>query len=222
MSSSTIVAGRNSTRKRSRTIATRARGQPRPRTPVISIASGRTAATSSRGTRPRGRSRLVVTHSPRTSSIRRLPAVVVVAGSSVTVAALRSAIDRGVRRLEASSSGACWTGFPTLAGRSEVWVTAFIVAHLQDIAPRVPILAKARRFLAEHQQTSGGWGYGGRGVPADADSTAWCLAALRASRSSSGKARARARTFLEAHRTDRGFATYRPDSGIREFIRMAG
>ena len=139
------------------------------------------------------------------------------AGSNIT-----AAIDRGVRRLEASIAGEHWTGFPTLAGRSDVWVTAFVVAHLDSIAPRRPILARARRYLIRQQQASGGFGYGGRGVPADADSTAWCLTAFGASRTLSADAGVRARKFLAAHRTDRGFVTYLPESGIREFIKATG
>jgi hypothetical protein len=144
--------------------------------------------------------------------------VVAVAGSKVRAATLRAAVEHGIRRLEALAPAGRWNGFPTLAGRSDVWVTAFAVAHLRALAPRHPLIATARRYLAQEQQASGGWGYGGRGVPADADSTAWCLQALGSSRDLSTAARARAFAFLETHRTERGFSTYHPDSGIRAFI----
>lgn len=140
------------------------------------------------------------------------------AGSRARPATLRSAVDQGIRRLEALAPDGRWAGFPTLAGRSDVWVTAFAAAHLSGLAPRHRLVAGARDYLARAQQPNGGWGYGGRGVPADADSTAWCLQAMGGSRALSTAARSRARSFLEAHRTDRGFSTYLLDSGIRAFI----
>jgi len=141
----------------------------------------------------------------------------VVAGSEPT-AALGAAVRRGIHRLEALAPAGQWAGFPTLAGCSDVWVTAFTVAHLKTLGPRARCLERARRFLARQQQASGGWGYGGTGVPADADSTAWCLGALGRSPALTRRRRATAAAFLDAHRLDRGFRTYLPDSGIHRFI----
>lgn len=128
-----------------------------------------------------------------------------------------SAIRKGRIYIESLGSGGQWAGFPTLAGRSNVWVTAFVIAHLSRFASRSPLIEQGRRFLAKCQGREGGWGYGGK-VPSDADSTAWCMAAMGRSPRLSASARRRAFEFLLAHRLNGGFATYRSDSGIRQFI----
>ena len=79
------------------------------------------------------------------------------------------------------------------------------------------MLSAARSFLADRRQPGGGWSYGGD-VPPDADSTAWCLMALRGSRSLGGLSRQEARAFLREHRTEDGFATYLKRSGIGAYI----
>lgn len=107
-----------------------------------------------------------------------------------------------------------WHGFPTLAGRSDHWVSGFVATHLADSGLAVDLEPTVAALLAR-QASDGGWGFGGP-VPADADSTAWCLSAVAASAPSDDVARARA--ALQAHRVGDGFATYRGDSGIVEFV----
>jgi len=141
-----------------------------------------------------------------------------VAGSKAKIAVLRAAIDRGVQRLEALAPDGRWSTFRTLAGTSDVWVTAFVAAHLQTIRPRSSRLRPARSFLLGQQQHDGGWGFG-HGVPSDADSTAWCLSILRTLRPAPRSALIRAEAFLRTHQRGLGFQTYRADSGIREYMR---
>ena len=69
------------------------------------------------------------------------------------------ALERGLVWLEANAEGDRWVGFPTLAGRSDKWVTGFVVAHLAPLAPRSPLVARARRFLAGGRRAGGGWAY---------------------------------------------------------------
>jgi len=141
-----------------------------------------------------------------------------VAGSKAKIAVLRAAVDKGVRRLEALAPEGQWSTFRTLAGTSDVWVTAFVAAHLQAIRPRNSRLRPARSFLLGQQQHDGGWGFG-HGVPSDADSTAWCLSVLRTFRPAPRAALIRAEAFLRTHQRGLGFQTYTADSGIREYIR---
>jgi len=126
-------------------------------------------------------------------------------------------IAKGLSRLWEVLRTDHWTGFPTLAGRSNTWVTGFVVAHVAALASNARGISRCRRFLARHRFDGGGWGYG-PGVPGDADSTAWCLAALVRSRALGAGARREATAFLDIHLEDGGLRTYLPDSGIREFI----
>jgi squalene cyclase len=125
-----------------------------------------------------------------------------------------------VQWLEGLAPQGRWSAFHTLAGRSDEWVTALVASHLQSVQPRSANLQAARRFLLGRQQRSGGWAFGD-GLPADADSTAWALSALRSWRGAPRAAINRAERFLNTHFTGAGFATYTPDSGIREYVRAA-
>jgi hypothetical protein len=138
-----------------------------------------------------------------------------VAGSSRTK--LSQAAARGVGRLLASQDGGRWRGFPTLAGESDVWVTAFVVAHLRTLTVRGDALATSRAFISAARHPGAGWSYGGQ-VPPDADSTAWCLIALQRTRHLNAVHLREARAFLAAHTTERGVATYLEDGGIRTYI----
>lgn len=129
-----------------------------------------------------------------------------------------AAARRGFGHLCSVGEDPHWTGFPTLAGRSDAWVTAFIVAHLRTLDGANPRLREARDRLLEWQRDDGGWGYG-PGVPSDADSTSWALTALKRSRRpGASEARQRGLEFLAGHRVDSGFATYRRNSGIAGYI----
>lgn len=144
------------------------------------------------------------------------------AGSDRARAHRRAAIDKGIEWLASRQQQGRWASFRTLAGISDVWVTGFVGKHLQVMRPRMAGLAAARRFLRARQQADGGWGFGGD-VPADADSTAWCLSLLLLpTRAFPVRARKRAEAFLARQETPQGMATYSADSGIREFIRADG
>jgi hypothetical protein len=121
-----------------------------------------------------------------------------------------------VRFLGERLDGDCWRGFPTLAGLANTWVTGFVVAHLALVRPAPAFLQRARRFLVAHR-TGGAWSYG-PGVPVDADSTAWCLAALRGSRLLPSAARRAAEQVVGAHTSASGVSTYLADSGIVAYI----
>lgn len=128
-----------------------------------------------------------------------------------------AAVQRGITRLRSLHEGGRWRGFPTLAGESDIWVTAFVAAHLRELSPRHAALAEARAYLAAQLRLHSGWSYGGD-VPPDADSTAWCLMALRGSPQISPSARSEAQEFLSSHQSEIGTATYREETGIREYI----
>jgi hypothetical protein len=140
------------------------------------------------------------------------------AGSS-GAAGVSKAVGRAISRLWRISKADHWTGFPTLAGRSDTWVTGFVVTHLAALGASAGNIGRSRRFLARQRLSDGGggWGYG-PAVPGDADSTSWCLAALTRSPALAADARRQATEFLEAHLVDGGVRTYLPDTGIRDFI----
>jgi squalene cyclase len=139
-----------------------------------------------------------------------------VAGSS-NGADCRAAIQQGVRWLCGAQEDGCWRGFPTLAGESNVWVTAFVAAHLREIAPRRTALRAARAYLAAQRWPGSGWSYGGD-VPPDADSTAWCLLTLEGTALLSRAVASEAREFLASHQTAPGTSTYGETGGIRGYI----
>ena len=132
----------------------------------------------------------------------------------------QGALGRGVDALLVRrGNDALWRGFPTLAGRSDLWVTGFVAAHLLDLRAREVDLDDTAAALLGSRQESGGWGYAAH-VPSDADSTAWCARAVHAFDSVEGQAAARG--VLAGHRVGDGYATYRPDSGIVTFVEAAG
>ncbi len=129
----------------------------------------------------------------------------------------RAALARGQEALAARRATDHWSGFPTLAGRSSVWVTAFVTAHLAGSGAPRESLRDARAWLVGQRYPGGGWGYGGE-VPADADSTAWSLIALRGSAMLDRRALREASVFLAAHQRESGTATYLDDGRIRGYI----
>lgn len=125
------------------------------------------------------------------------------------------AVRRGAHALELARRGGLWRGFPTLAGMSDEWVSGFVLTHLAPTeAPEVDADA-ARSLLARRQRETGGWGFA-PAVPADADSTAWSLIALRDTLPRADVARGL--DALELHRVGDAYATYRPGAGIEDFI----
>lgn len=70
-------------------------------------------------------------------------------------------------------------------------------------------------LAARHRDT--GWSYG-PDVPSDADSTAWCLAALERARAFPVSERLRSLAFLWSHASDGGVVTFRDAEQIRKYI----
>lgn len=134
----------------------------------------------------------------------------------MTADALRRAVDALVA-LRADDG--LWHGFPTLAGRSEHWVSGFVATHLLGLHGLDVDLTDTAATLLGSRHDDGGWGYDAH-VPTDADSTAWCAQAVRRDDSATG--RRAAREVLAAHRVGDGYATYRADSGIVEFVQSSG
>lgn len=126
------------------------------------------------------------------------------------------AIRAGLGHLRRAQRGDHWRGFTTLAGESDVWVTAFIVAHLQTVAGRPP-LGAAKAYLRAKCGGGGMWSYGGA-VPPDADSTAWSLMALSGARDLPAANRRHALHALWQQRIGDGVATYAADGAIGAFI----
>lgn len=104
-----------------------------------------------------------------------------------------------------------WSDFLTLAGESVYWVSGYVGYALIDyLDVREENLVKEIGFrILRHQGEEGGWGYG-PGVPADADSTSWCLLFLSKLGITNLEALEKAITFLLIHqnRFDGGFRTY--------------
>lgn len=128
-----------------------------------------------------------------------------------------AAIAAAAGYLEAQRRNALWEGFPTLAGSSDAWVSGFVCTHLAAVgSPDIDaVLAETVTALLERRSTGGGWSYGA-GVPDDADSTAWCAQATRGA-APEGVAEEVA-AVLASHRVGHGYATYREDGGIAEFV----
>lgn len=134
---------------------------------------------------------------------------------------LLSAIDESIRKgidyLGSKNPYGHWTGFPTLAGTSDIWVTGFIVTHIHDLCSGQFNFKNTKDYLLQTQYPTGGWSYSAP-VPPDADSTAWCLQGLIALNALDEKRKAAATTYLTTHYTGTGIATFTTDGGIASFI----
>ena len=131
--------------------------------------------------------------------------------------AVDHAIEKGIKYLLSQSTKGRWRGFPTLAGESDIWVTGFVVAHINKLCEQEEVINEARNFLIHSRQPSNGWAYSVN-VPSDADSTAWCLMALESCSLLTGLELDNTKSFLWSHFVDNGISTYRVESGIGEFI----
>ena len=100
-----------------------------------------------------------------------------VAPKGCTLERISQAIDKGLDYLKSKVRTDHWEGFPTLAGESDIWVTGYILTHIQDIVFDSFPLREIQNYLIQSQHRSGGWSYSSS-VPPDADSTSWCLMAL--------------------------------------------
>jgi squalene-hopene/tetraprenyl-beta-curcumene cyclase len=114
-----------------------------------------------------------------------------------------------------------WSDFLTLAGESVYWVSAYIEYALSGYIAfrREDREKKTANYLLKHQQENGGWGYG-PGVPADADSTAWCLLFLSKVNVENQDIINRGMNFLKIHQNplDGGFRTYAMPSHVARFM----
>ncbi len=127
------------------------------------------------------------------------------------------AIKKGINYLLSCNVNGRWKGFTTLAGESDIWVTGFVLTHIINLCEQTNTISESQNFLLQSRHSSGGWSYSSH-VPADADSTAWCLIALQSNNILAELEEEKAKTFLWSHFTGKGISTYRIDSGIREFI----
>ena len=126
-------------------------------------------------------------------------------------------IEKGIQYLLSHIENGRWKGFPTLAGESDIWVTGFVLAHIQHLCKQLDTISEVQQYLLQSRHAARGWSYSSS-VPPDADSTAWCLQALRSCKDFTAFDAEKAKTFLWSHYTGKGISTYRTDSGIREFI----
>ncbi len=132
-----------------------------------------------------------------------------------------NAINKGIQHLLSLMVNNRWKGFPTLAGQSDIWVTAFVLTHIFHLCKQKEALKRSQNFLLASQHPSGGWSYSNQ-VPPDADSTSWCLMALQSHKEFNVDAIEEAKAFLWSHFTNDSLSTYTAESGIREFISAPG
>ncbi len=141
---------------------------------------------------------------------------------------LASSVDGASRFLEGSvRPDGFWSDFLTLAGESVYWVTGYVgYALARGSAPRGEeerrrLLLSAGSRLLERQYDDGGWGYG-PGVPADADSTSWCLLFLSRLGTQGAESREKALRFLLRHQSplDGGFRTYAVPSEVGRYMML--
>jgi hypothetical protein len=135
-------------------------------------------------------------------------------------------IDRATLFIEhARSPGGLWSDFHTLAGESVYWVSGYVGFALSRSGRGrdTPLLGEVATHLLEGRQGNAGWGYG-PGVPADADSTSWCMRFL-ASLGEEGKERAgESAPFLLMHQNDvdGGFRTYHTPGAVGRYMGVEG
>lgn len=137
--------------------------------------------------------------------------------SRTLLKAVRESIARGGRDLKKKCARGKWRGFPTFAGESDVWVTAFVRTHTASGSLGAGVVGEVTAFLLSSRAGNGGWSYGSE-VPTDADSTAWCLLALRGRRALSARDRSASLDLLWSHRRGGGVATFGDEEAIRRYI----
>ena len=137
-------------------------------------------------------------------------------------------LDSALRFLEGSvRPDGFWSDFLTLAGESVYWVTGYVGYALAGSTSTLGeeekrrLLSSVGSRVLERQYEDGGWGYG-PGVPADADSTSWCLLFLSKLGQQSAKSRERATRFLLRHQNplDGGFRTYAVPSEVGRYMML--
>jgi squalene-hopene/tetraprenyl-beta-curcumene cyclase len=140
---------------------------------------------------------------------------------------LADSVDGASRFLEESiRPDGFWSDFLTLAGESVYWVTGYVGYALargvaQQGEERRRLLLTVGSRVLERQYEDGGWGYG-PGVPADADSTSWCLLLLSRLGTQGAESRERAARFLLRHQNpfDGGFRTYAVPTDVGRYMML--
>ncbi len=135
---------------------------------------------------------------------------------------LSFALDQAAHFLESGQwPEGCWGDFHTSAGVSTGWVTGYVGLSLGQSGESFDALARAHRWSLDNQLSQGGWAYHPR-LPADADSTSWCLLFL-ARLGGEREALSKAVESLKAHQSpvDGGFSTYLAPSPIREIMGLS-
>jgi squalene cyclase len=114
---------------------------------------------------------------------------------------------------------ALWSDFRTEAGRSDEWVSGYVIHALAQAGIPEPDLLPTIDGLIARQRKNGGWAYNGS-IPADADSTGWVLMALSAAPRDKPSLVSRGIRFLKQHQdsSSGGFCTYSPRDGIERVI----
>ena len=133
-----------------------------------------------------------------------------------------SALEKAFDYIKANRNvSGVWSDFLTLAGESVYWVSGYVGYALSDYYKfkEEDWINGIGNYLLKHQQQNGGWGYG-PAVPADADSTAWCLLFLSKLNIENRDSINRGINFLNAHKTpiDEGFRTYAMPQQVARFM----
>lgn len=127
------------------------------------------------------------------------------------------AITSGFQYLLSQRKNGKWTGFSTMAGTSDIWVTGFILTHISSLKESTELFQSSYQFLVDSQHESGGWSYS-KIVPPDSDSTSWCISALKPTPYFTRSVHQASTNFLWSNLSGKGLATYGPGSKIKEFI----
>lgn len=114
-----------------------------------------------------------------------------------------------------------WSDFLTLAGESIYWVSGYVGYSISCFGKtrEEEWLKNIGQYLLKHQQQNGGWSYG-PGVPADADSTSWCLLFLSRMDIQDYESINKALSFLREHQNpeDGGFRTYAKPKSVGRYM----
>lgn len=122
--------------------------------------------------------------------------------------------------LEARDKEGWWKDFLTPAGVSDAWVTGYVGAILAAITDDSTRTAtrNAWQLLLKRNSNSEGWGYSAK-VPADADTTLWCLQLATALGEEDSPRLSAGYAFLDRHlKDDGGVTTYFEETPIRKYI----
>ncbi len=131
---------------------------------------------------------------------------------------------RGIHFLQCDfQSRGYWEDFETLAGESDLWVTAYVGRQLMDVRIDYcyPLVRAAWSYLRSNRwglpRTK--WGFN-RHVPSDADSTCWAVS-LGEALNTQSKPMEKAKNFLRQHiDPNGGVATFSNDYRIRLFTKL--